>query len=657
MLEGRAAPPAFAITLLVGLVAGGLQAAAMLNPDFVVVDCEERFNAAHGAVLAHGHWDALLDLQYRRFCGGCTATAAAAGLVFSALPASFAAWKIVPIAVFAAIAAVGFRGLWQTEGRVGAWLFALLCWLPPLNTVKLGLLAWGNHQEAGLWVLLLLIGAGRAGGRLRLGLLAGFALWFGFSSVFAALALALGELGEGRRRGLLRFGLGLGLAPALWGLQWALTHAHPFGHIYQPGEAIPALSRAPEKLLTLLAPQQWAGLFGLPRPELGVPLGGLWLLALLVAALRSRSGLGRRAAAWLGLWGLIYLLVGFKLELLPWPAVASAAGLRYFGPLMPLCWVVLAAAGARLVRGGRRGPAVLLLAPALLVGLLSRAASFSPPWPSAAVFGLEAADHAYFRYVASYALDAEDHVECASPDEDHQALHAFARGRAAALGRAVNDPLDDLAARAGEPAAFWEGCGQALIDALDADADGDLRRLAALQRWIAPLPAEAQGPALAEAVWWRAFREEPYGYARGPAGEARVLRRLLEATAELDPALRDAALRSLGRRWGLVRARWGQPGDLDGLLPGSGTVEAAAVVPFVEGLGEGLGQKWGPVDDRQLTGLKGDLRAALVRGLATGAARQWSSGAEPAPLRADQREDRWWGPPPTMYCPCDATCW
>ena len=652
----QSAPPALA-SLLVALVAAALQASALLNPDFVVVDCEERFNAAHGAVLANGHWDALLDLQYRRFCGGCTATAAAAGLVFSVLPASFAAWKLVPIGVYAAIAAVGFRGLWRAEGRVAALCFASLCWLPPLNTVKLGLLAWGNHQEAGLWVLLLLVGAGARGGRIGLGLLGGFALWFGFSSGFAVLGFGLGELVGGKRRGLARFGLGLCLAPALWALQWALTQSHPFGHIYQPGEAIPSLSRVPEKLLTLFAPQQWAGLFGLPRPELGVPLGGLALLALGIAAGRVRGGMGGRAAAWLGLWALIYLVVGFKLELLPWPSVASAAGLRYFGPLMPLCWVVLAAAAARALRAGQPGLGLALLGPALTVGLLSRAASLSPPWPSFGVLGLDAADHAYFRYVASYALDAEDHVECVSLDEDHQDLHAFARGRAAALGRPPTDPLADLAGRTGEPPAFWEGCGQALIDALDSDADGDLRRLAALQRWIAPLPAEAQAPALSEAVWWRAFREEPFGYARGPAGEARVLRRVFEGTAELDPALQRAARHSLGRRWGLVRARWSQPGDLDDLLPVTWAPEDAALEAFVEGLGDGLGQKWGPVDGAVRTGLDPRFDAALNAGLAKGAARQWSPTARPTAARGDQRDDRWWGPAPTMYCPCDATCW
>ena len=657
MFDLRRGPPPLALTVSVGLVAAALQGIALLNPDFVVVDCEERFNAAHGAVLANGHWGAILDLQYRRFCGGCTATAAAAGLVFSALPASFAAWKLVPIGVSTAIASVGFRGVWRGGGPLAAALFALLAWLPPINTVKLGLLAWGNHQEAGLWALMLLVGAGRPRRRLALGLLGGFALWFGFSSGFAVLGVILVDGFARRWAALRRFVVGLALAPALWGLQLALTDSHPFGHIYQPGEAIPALGRVPHKLITLLAPQQWAGLFGLPRVELGVPLGGLAVIALLVAAGLACGGLARLARGWLGLWVVIYAVVGFELELLPWPAVGSAAGLRYFGPLMPLVWVILAMGAARLARGGHPLRAALLLAPALTVGLLTRFASVSAPWPNFGVLGLEASDHAYFRYVASYALDADDHRGCRSLDPDHQALHAFARGRAAALGRTPDDPLADLAALKGEPPAFWEGCGQALIDALDSDAKGDLRTLAELEAWIAPLPADARAPALEEAVWWRAFREEPFGFARGPAGEARTLRRLIEATAPLSPALRSAARASLGRRWGLVSARWSQPGDVQRVLPLGGGFSDDELVTFVGGLGEGLGQKWGPVGGGLSTGLSSGLQDAFEAGLARGSARQWADGAWLAAPRSDQRDDRWWGPAPTMYCPCDATCW
>jgi hypothetical protein len=54
---------------------------------------------------------------------------------------------------------------------------------------------------------------------------------------------------------------------------------------------------------------------------------------------------------------------------------------------------------------------------------------------------------------------------------------------------------------------------------------------------------------------------------------------------------------------------------------------------------------------------EGALRAAFARGLTTGAARAWSPGARVAPVRAEAAEPRWWGPAPTMYCPCDATCW
>ncbi|MFM2247787.1 MAG: hypothetical protein RL071_3862 [Pseudomonadota bacterium] len=627
-----------------------------------VMDCEERYNAAHGRMLADGHWDAILALQYRRFCGGCTAVSALAGLLFSAAPRVLLTWKLVPVGFCCAIAVVGLRLAWAQAGRRAALLFLALACLPPLNALKLGLLAWGNHMEAGLFGLLLLGGAARAR-PIWLGLIGGFALWFGFSSVPALLALLGGLLLSDRRR-LLRLLPGLLLAPALWLLQLHQTRQHPFGHIYSPGEAIPALSRLPDKLMTLAAPQQWAGLFALPAVELGLPLGAACLAALLAAGGLAGPGLGLRARRWLLVWLGCYLLVGFRLELLPWPAVSSAAGLRYAGPTTPIWQLMLAIAGARLWGGGRRGAAALLVAPALLAGLLSRAASLSPPWPDAAALALAPEDAAFARYPMSYALPLDAHAACAGGDAAHQATHAYARGRAAALGRSAAAPLDDLAAVGPEPAAFWQGVGEALIDAQDSDARGDLRVLAALEERLSVLPAPARAEALAAAVWWRAFREEPHGFARGPAGEARGLRRLAEAAAPLSPTLRAAALRSLGRRWGLVRGRWAQPGPVDGLLPWVPGLEDDAREAFVEGLGEGLGEKWGPVEGEPLGAAlsragaqEGALRAAFARGLATGAARAWTPGAPVAPVRAEAAAPRWWGPAPTMYCPCDATCW
>ncbi len=134
------------------LVAQGL---ALFNPDFVVVDCEERFNAAHGVALAQGHWDALFALQYRKFCGGCTFDAALAGALFSFLPTTFGVWKIVPLSFTAAISGVGFRGLWRIAGPVAATIFVGLLILAPGTWVRLALLGWGNHYEAGLFCLAL----------------------------------------------------------------------------------------------------------------------------------------------------------------------------------------------------------------------------------------------------------------------------------------------------------------------------------------------------------------------------------------------------------------------------------------------------------------------------------------------------------------------
>ena len=261
-------PAPWSWTFLAVSAALAAQALALLNPDFVVVDCEERFNAAHGVALAQGHWDALLELQYRKFCGGCTFDAALAGVLFSVLPPTFGVWKLVPLAFTAGIAGVGFRGLWRLASPLAAVLFVGLIVLAPGAWVRLALLGWGNHYEAGLFCLALVFWAadppsdrGHAG----VGLLAGFAMWFGFSSTYAVLTL-IGWLLWRRRYGALPWlALGLAFAPIMWGAQLAATHQHPFGTIYSDGESIPALSRVPYKLETLLRPRQLAGLFGVLR--------------------------------------------------------------------------------------------------------------------------------------------------------------------------------------------------------------------------------------------------------------------------------------------------------------------------------------------------------------------------------------------------------
>ena len=672
--SGAATALAVALPLLAQLL-------ALLNPDFVVVDCEERFNAAHAISLAMGHWDALLDLQYRKFCGGCTFTAALGAPLFAVLPASFATWKLVPLAFTGGIAAVGFRGLWRQAGPGPAALFVALLVLAPPAWIRLALLAWGNHYEAGLWCLALALLAARGGLSDRVhayvGLLAGLALWFGFSSTYAVLGFVGLRVLQRRWAALGWLALGSLVAPLVWGLQLFSTDQHPFGTIYSPGEAVPSLARLPWKLRTLLAPQQWAGLFSVNNVSIGVPIGGGCLAAVVAAwSLAARRGrvrwkergagevdLETVLAAMLGVWLALYLVVEFKLELRPWPQVPSAAGLRYAAPWMPLLWALLALVAGRQWQEGRRGLAVALVLPHLAGGLVAKAAVFSGPFPSAFAFRMDAPDHENFRYVNSYALDPRAQRACTGADPDHRAAHAFSAGRHETQGWLPRiesfDPLP--MERLAPEEAFFAGVGQATVDARDSDAVGGVGVLEEVWELVQTLPPEGRLPAMTEATWWRAFRDDSYGFARGPLFSETSLARLLRQAAPLDPTLQRTALHALGRRWGVVHGRWGQPGAVPWPEVDVGPRAAEGLVWVAEGLGMGLGTKWGPGEGLPVPdGMSEQLRAAYLRGLRAGVALQWSEGAvsiDPLAVWPDAGAARWWGPAPTMYCPCRATCW
>ena len=108
-----------------------LQFTALFNPDMVILDCEERYNAGHALMLAEDHADAVLRLQYRNFCGGCTFTAIVGAGFMSIAGTSWLAWKGVALLFTALLAAVGTLLLERQIGRSAsvAWVL-LLCFAP-----------------------------------------------------------------------------------------------------------------------------------------------------------------------------------------------------------------------------------------------------------------------------------------------------------------------------------------------------------------------------------------------------------------------------------------------------------------------------------------------------------------------------------------------
>jgi hypothetical protein len=660
-----------------------LQALALFNPDMVLLDCEERYNAGHALMLVEGHSDALLRLQYRNFCGGCSLTALTGAGVMSIFGTSWLAWKGVALLFTGLLSGVGTALLERRIGRAAAVVWVLLLCFAPLNWIRLSLLSWGNHAEAGVLavcILAMLLRDGSSRWQLGTGALCGGAIWFGFSSVFAVLGALLWRASERRWTALAWMCLGLLVAPLMWSLQWWSADQLPFGTIYQEGESTPSAARIPFKAWTLIAPQQIAGLWGLPRAVPGFILGLGWMLSLVTAVgaalwlLRQRLESGESSpetaipiltTGLLGIWLSIYLVVGFGLELEPWPLVAAPPGLRYAAPVYPVVFLLVAALAGLGWQSGRRRAVIALLLPPMISGLAARAATLSAPFPSSFPTQLQATDGPYFRLQASYLLQTDEHETCSVQSSDSAALHAYSLGRQAQRDLLGEVPIDtpapstslaSLTPPDSRPALHWyEGVGGGLIDNLDGRGQGNLAVLLELHTRLESLPETGSEIALDEALWRRVYRAGSWSLGRGELTELRLLQ-VLKQLDELPESLRASWLRAYGRRWGRVHGRLAQPSEVP--FP---SLPTEAAEPFAHGLGQGLGAEWGPRDQiPSPEGMDSSLDEALLEGYARGMERQWRSLQLPSVMHQeswpDADRDRWWGPAPPMLCPCNSTC-
>ncbi|MEC8422528.1 MAG: hypothetical protein VX000_02060, partial [Myxococcota bacterium] len=339
------------------------------NPDFLLADFEERYGAGHAQALLAGTPGGPWALQYRPVCGGCVLVAVLGAGVFSVLPPSMMAWKLVPIGFTALLAAVAARRL---PTRTAA-AFLLLLALCPTSWLHLSLMAWGNHFEAsvmGAVALMTLATGHRRADVVVAGMALGLGLGIGWSGVPAGVTAAAWLLLTRRWQDLpWLFSAVLLVAGPVWLGQWWTTGSHPFITIYVAGEAIPDLRRLPHKLSTLLDPVTLGAIFGanwLGESGRASSLGWLAVLPSLWIGRRSPmtqlAGLG--ACAWLA----AYLLVRFEIE-----GTAMAIDIRYCAPLLPLVMLAVADAAGTLLAGRRRLLAVGLLAGPLVPGAASRA--------------------------------------------------------------------------------------------------------------------------------------------------------------------------------------------------------------------------------------------------------------------------------------------
>lgn len=332
---------------------------------------EERHNAHAGLLLACGHWDKILELQYRPFCGGCSVEAAMAAPLYRLLGASVGAWKAVPALFHLLVVAAGGALVARQDRR------ALLAWGAlvlgtPAFARDVAMTGWGNHAES--------LGLGLAAGALLLGqrrwlcwplagAIATFAAWFCHTATWAPVALVVAAVGlSWRYAPLVLVGMPLGLAPAWWALR-AQPEAAAAARDWWTGLELAPFAELRRWLWDdWVASGLWPGQAGWPS---ALWWGGLAALAL-YGAVRSLSAPDSRRFLPLALGALLcaYLLrYDLWRDTLPLQEY-DAFNLRYRVPLLGLVMACAALAPGRAVL-----PIAALLGGA---GLILRIAAWAP---------------------------------------------------------------------------------------------------------------------------------------------------------------------------------------------------------------------------------------------------------------------------------------
>ena len=697
----RAAPPSPPPTvrwtvpvLALVLLAATLQLLALLVASPGMHGYEEQYNAAHAELIRHGGLSLDLPLQYRPFCGGCSADALLGAGIFALLGPSIQAWRLVGLGFFLLALLCGAALARRISGPPGAAATALLFACAPPAYQELAQISNGNHPEGGAILLaqLLLASLAVAAGpgwrrELRFALLAllvGLGFFFLRSLALGGAVLGLALLLAPPRgrflaiRGLsLAGGLALGAAP-LAAVRSA-TGSSPLAEMYLPGEWSLSLRWAGHNLATLLHPLQLRGIWGdVAWPQ----TGGLAILAFcawLVLALwlaisgvlgfrdwlRLRKPLqGPRATgllaasafgAFVVLYSLYRLSVGMDGASAPFPQQ-----LRYLGLVYPLA-LVLAGAGAgtwwRRLRAippsPRRALGILALAGCLaalaLPGLLGRARTLGAgeplrPWRKLAP------DWCWQAEQVQGTTSVLRRASAGAPLDQEALLGGFlAADQGFVLTSDAQLPASCDEGDADRSHAWAWGQAMAVMMRARDEAQGER----AMQTWLALLrermPRDACSPllppqraALYRAAWCHGqgpLQQGAYALDVDPVWLAG------ETAQESDPGLQ---LWSLARGLGAGRSCHSELGD-DALHmawePG-----CAAWLEGVrlEALGWGMGVSLAELQAGRLQELFVEtptLDSQQVRELAMGFERGWAWGAENRwlPERLPQLEVRWMG--------------
>jgi hypothetical protein len=362
--------------IAVGMAVGLARWHALGADAFGRINWEEVWNAGQARSLDWGPASQTLHLQYRSFCGGCTAEAVLGSVAFRALGGSVGAWKLALVASGAVlVAAVTARLATRISGRAAV-AFGLLATFAPAGVVAASLRGWGNHVEAaGLGALALVLG-GTGDRRLRgafvAGLVGGLALWVGLSSAAAVVGAAVAVAMVPDRsppRAIAAFTGGLVLTAGLPWLVFALAmHASPFSipvDLLTGASARPRFE--PDLLRAVAVPstaQTWAA-----------ELSGLAAAAAALVLVRDRRPVARGAVVALAALGLAYAVIGVGTSGEEVDGAYPLYQVRYLVPAVVLGLVTVSLAVDRLATASRP-----LLAHGLLVGALASGVVTATAW-------------------------------------------------------------------------------------------------------------------------------------------------------------------------------------------------------------------------------------------------------------------------------------
>ena len=629
-------------------------------------DGEALHNATVARELLAGNGRFLLDFQYRPNCGGCTFLALIGALMFRGFGITFLVWKALPIAFGSSIVALGCLLLDRNVGRFASLAFGTLVIGSPVFLQRGMLMAWGTHFEVMVFVLVqalivsLVLGGhdGRRWTSIALfagwGLIAGFGLWFCFSSAFAFPALWLLVALAGPRILLVRRltvtlpGLLLGASPLL--LFYTATGTSPFEITTQSLADGGPLAKLGEVTLARYVHLLYSVGTELTLRRMGVPvLLALWSTAMLgvVAPILQKKRTGPEAFVPFTLLlaaVLCYVLSGFQVDPVAPGGPPPIINLRYLHPAVILL-LLSAAAGMGML--WKLGPAGGLAASLLLVlaagpGVYCRLADAGTR-PADGCHttpqDLQPFDYHWFAVNRLGAIE-EDRLLAHAPDEwtsrvNHRRTVGARRVARLVSGRPEEMPqlLAELRALPGiedrDVPALLHGLGLAVPDGRPATAEkGHRLRANVLALLDAANPEERR--AFAAAIWPNeALLEDPLvGPTPRTAAEVDLMAGWAVSTAEC------AICPAIGARQGPLR----DPRELrslDDLLPRSAEgfpTDRELHLALIEGRASEYGRAFGYCDEpfeSFAAGLAPADREAALAGFALGRARHWMVDVQP----------------------------